>query len=245
MDRSGLAGGRRCPGNAVLDGKVDLERAGTVAEPAVGTGDSARQPGPENVGGDRWRHVQHQHLGRREITGRGHALPGLDPAAVAFDVGGEGRGDRLRAPFRHYPPLGMRGDDQHHPDGAGHRPVKAMKGMRRDASPERSGLLRPPQPSERRGREDRRAAEASQCSRMSGYPKNRLGDVGEQVAEPRGHRSEHATPSLTVAPQPTRRQIDRSTQHPGRSVVQRVGTINRWVAPGEAGGGEVQTVQER
>ncbi len=240
MDRAGLAGRRRGPGNALRDGEVDLEGAGAVTESAVGAGDPARQPIAEDVGGDRRRHVQHQHIARREVAGRGHELTGLDLAAVAFDVGGQRVGDRLRAAFGHHPPLGVSGDDQHQPDGAGHRTVEAIAGMRRDAGPQRPDLLRPPEPSQRGGRQHRGGAEARQHQRMSRHAQDRLGGVGEQVVEPRDHRREDPTPSLTVPPHPVGGPLDRSVQHTGRSVVERMGTVDRRLQPGQAVRGEVQ-----
>ena len=59
---------------------------------------------------------------RTSLGGRSSAEAArrLDPAAVAFDVGSQGIGDRLRAAFGHHPTSGVTGDDQHHPDSAGH-----------------------------------------------------------------------------------------------------------------------------
>ena len=80
---------------------------------------------------------------------------------------------------------------------------------------------------------------------MARYPQDRLGGVGEQVVEPRRHRLEHPTPPLTVAPQAVGGPFDRSTQHAGRTVVQRMGAVDRRLQPGEAVGGEVQFGEER
>ena len=94
MDRAGVVGGRRGPRNAFLDREIHLERRRAVTEPAVRTGDAVGKPVAEDLGGDRRRHVEHQHVGWWKLVDRSHEHAGFDLAAVSFDVSGQRVGDR-------------------------------------------------------------------------------------------------------------------------------------------------------
>ena len=148
-------------------------------------------------------------------------------------------------PSRHHPSLGVRGDDQHQPDRAGHRPIEPGEGMRGHAGPQRLGLLRLPLPGQGGRRQHRRGTETSQRQRVSRDPKDRLRSVGEQGVEVRRHRLEHPPPSLAVTTQSLDRPIHRSIERTGRTVVERMGAVHFGLQPGEPVGRQVEPGQER
>ncbi len=244
MNRACLAGRRRRPRHIALDREVDLERGRAVTEPTVRTGNAIRKPIAQDVGRDRRRHVEHQHVTRRQVVGRGHVYPSLDLAAVTFDVSRQCLGDRLRAAFRHHPASGVPRHDQHQPDGAGHREVESRERVRCHAGPERLGLLRPPHATQGGRRQHRAGAEARQRQRMARHSQDGLRDIGEQVVEARRHRLEQSAPTLTVAPEVFRGQFERSTHHARRTVVERMGTVHRRLRPPEPRVAEAQPGEE-
>ena len=210
MDRAGLAGRVRRPRHAALDGEVDLERARAVAEPAVRAGDAARQPVAEDVGGDRRRHVEHQHVARREV-GR--------PTSPDSRSRSCRRGVRCRPPARRRSPASR----LRPPPNPWRGRRRSASARRRSSSAGRVGRTRAPPRRPRApwparsstaatdggGRQHRPGAEARQRQRMARHPQDRLGGVGEQVVEVRRRVLEHPAPPATVA-RPARRRSARS-----------------------------------
>ena len=247
VDRAGLAGRRRRPRHIALDGEVDLERAGPVTEPAVRAGDATRQPVAEDVGGDRRRHVEHQHVARREVGDRGDAHAGLDRAAVTVEVG---RQARRRSPAsRPRPrPIPWRA-----PATISISPTALVIGRSRRekacaATPAHSALacsVVHVHASVVAGS----IAPAPKRASVSGWRGTR--STGCEASANRsskcdGHRLEHPTPPLAVAPERLGGPIDRSVQHAGRTVVERMGTVDRRVAASVSPpDGQVQPGEER
>ena len=236
MDRAGLAGRRSRPRHVALDREVDLERARAVTEPAVRAGDAIREPIAEDVGGDRRRHVEHH--ARRSAGGRRPRSRARRSRSCRRGVRCRPRA-RRRSPASRPPattqPFGVAGDDQHQPDRAGHRPVEAGEGVRRHAGPERLGLLGPPHPAQRGRRQHRAGTEARQRQRMSRNAQDRLGGVGEQVVEVRRRSARtHDATAGPSAPRVVGGPVDRSVQHAGRTVVERMGAVDLGLQPGEA-----------
>ena len=94
------AGATACgvrPRQIALDGEVELERAGAVPVPAVGTGDAGRHLVAQHR--DRpGRQVEQHDVGGRDVAGCADNHPGADLAAVLSEQRAEGVGDRLGAP---------------------------------------------------------------------------------------------------------------------------------------------------
>ena len=115
-------------------------------------------------------------------------------------------GDRLRAAFRHHPSLGVRGDDQHQPDGAGHRPVESGERVRGHAGPERLGLAPSATPDPARSpaaaRRRRSAPTSTDGAALAGSA-GRHRRTGRRSATPIG--SNTSTPTLTVGSRGLRR----------------------------------------
>ena len=186
VDRAGLAGRSGRPRDIALDGEVDLERSRPVTETAVGASDPGRQPVAEDVGGDRRRHVEHQHVAWRQFgrpRSRARPVSILPPwrsmsATRASAIACE-------PPCATTHPLAW-------PAAISISPTALVIGRSRRekawaAIPAHSALasLRPPDPGQRGRRQHRAGSETRQRQRMARHSQDRLGGVGEQVVEAR------------------------------------------------------------
>ena len=145
----------------------------------------------------------------------GHALPGLDRAAVGLDVGDERIGDRLRAALGHQPTSRVPGDDQHQPDRAGEGPVEPVVDVGRHPGPERLGRIGAERPRQRRGRQRRGCPEAGQQERVVRDPHDGLADIGQHVVEVLAQPTEHLPPPIPVVAQRLDGAFDRPVEHTG------------------------------
>ena len=246
MPASRAAGAR--PRDTFLDGEVDLERAGAVTEPAVRAGDAARQA-------DR-RGCRRRSTATRPASAR-RSAGGRRPRSRAHRSRSCRRGVRCRRPTRRRSPASRLRPPPSPlacPATISISPTALVIGRSRRekacaATPAQSALSLAP---------SSRAEPASVAGSIAAAPKRasvngwrgtrRIG--WEASANKSSNRdaigANTSTPSLTVAPQAVGGPIDRSIQHAGRSVVERMGTVDRRLQPGEAArDGEVQPGQER
>ena len=114
-----------------------------------------------------------------------------------------------------------------------------------DPGPQRLGLLRLPDPAQDGRRQECADAEMGERQRMSRHAEDRLGRIGEQVVEVVRRMFEDATPPLAVAVERFDRAIQRSVQHARRTVVERMGAVDRRLQPREAVRREVELGEER
>ena len=143
-------------------------------------------------------------------------------------------------------PVGVAGGDQHQPDRAGHRPVEAGEGVRRDAGPERLGLLGLPHPRRsrspagaRRHRSAPASADAGECAAPAGRRRRTDRRSGWPVcSNTRRHR-------WTVGAECIGGPVDRSVHDAGRTVVERMDTVDLGLQPGEAFGRQVEIGHDR
>ena len=129
-------------------------------------------------------------------------------------------------------PLRVPGDDQHQPDRAASSDGRGDRSRVRRCRTRVPGRLGAPQPRARAAAGSTAVApKRANVDRMSRDAQHRLRSVGEQVVEPRDHRREQPTPAPAVASEAVRGAVDRSVQNAGRSVVQRMGTVDRRLQP--------------
>ncbi len=80
---------------------------------------------------------------------------------------------------------------------------------------------------------------------MPGNAQHRLGGVGEQIVEVGGRLFEHTTPPRTVGAEFIGGPVDRSVHDAGRTVVERMDTVDLGLQPGEAFGRQVEIGHDR
>ena len=241
------AGRQSRPRHAALDGEVDLERAGPVAEPAVGAGDATAAAGRR--GCRRRSMATRRASARRSAAGRRPRSPARRSRSCLRGVRclPQRVGDRLRPAFGHHPSL------RRAHDTISISPTALVIGR---SSREKAWAATPahsaragsvlPQPARHGGGQHRARRRSAPASADGAAP----AAAGCEASANRSSNRSATAPNtcrhrVAIAAEPRRPSVERSVQHAGRSVVERVGAVDLGLQPREARPRQVEPGEKR
>ncbi len=226
---------RRClPGDRPIERQIDLEHPRAVAIAFELAAVALRQA----RAGDR------QHLARREVEqdrARGRQgvdrldrRPGDDLATERAQAGRQGIGDPLRAATRERPADRVAHGTKDEPEGRARRLFQGQERMSGEPGEQCARVLAAEHHrSQEARRPDRAQTEAEERERMAWEAQRSEDRIGDRI--PTADERSHQPPVRPGIPAERRAgRADRTFEHRGRAVVERVRQGGRWMNPPEA-----------
>ena len=216
------------PRDRPVEGPVDLEHPGAVAEPRQ----AAPVAGRESIAGD-LDHLARRDVEKRQSGGRQgieapNRLAGADLDAEGLGLGDQGVGDPATAAAHDRPAGAMREHPQDETKGRGHRALQGDHRVGRQAGEQGPGGGRAEgDPGERRCGKERRDPEPCQRDRVTRRSKNGPEQRRQQAIGVVDEWPEQASPGCAIAAKAGGRRLDRSLEHHGMVRGERVGERRR------------------
>ena len=244
VDRRGFEAARVAPGDRAVEGEVELEDSGAVAEAPQST----PVAGGQGVRGDRGElarvGVEEEDARGGQVGGGADAEAGVHDPAQRREVTREGARDRDRAAARDRPLLYMGREREDQRQRRGRRVGQRQDRVRGAASPQGArrhvaerGACKP-------GRWPQRERPEADELRRPRRPAERAQDVGEQGVRILEQRGDEPAPGGGVHAEFVAGSLDRAPQQHGRSVVERVGNRGPGADPLEPVLGQRQAAEE-